>query len=128
MGSLFGYNYIHEKKYGTPNQDNQFSNSRIIGKWGIYVIGSIESGIYCNACPTINFTDKKIAILIKPNDDKEYYNWMLKENSLTLEPQAEDIADNYFNTSEFEIEITKKEEFTELKLLESKNSAYILRK
>lgn len=135
VGFLFCYNYFHKKKHDTPIQDNQFTNSKIlktrskiIGKWGIYVIVSNGSSIYCNACPTINFTDKKIAILTKPNDDKEYYDWMLKENSLTLKSQDEEITDNYFNISEFEIEIKKNKKFTELKLLKSENSGYVLRK
>lgn len=107
--------------------DNQLQ-SQVIGDWGVFVSMSDGETIQCNSCPIIKFTDKKTATLIKPNNDKEYYNWNLEENALILKSQNDKTSNNYFNNSKFEIEITKKEKFIELKLLTSKNSGYILRK
>lgn len=103
-------------------------DKRILGEWGIYVSVLGDSHVVCNACPKINFKENNTAVLTLSTNDNEFYNWNLKESKIKITPENEDNPNNYFDSFEYEIEITDREEFIELMMLQAEGNGYILRK
>ena len=63
-----------------------------------------------------------------PTNEKEYYSWEIQTTKLKLVGKVENGKENYFKDSEFELEISQKEEFTELVILNNNEFGYKLRK
>lgn len=102
--------------------------SELIDNWGIYVRTSNDSSsYYCNSCPKIDFMENQKAVLTLTTGKKEHYKWELIETRLTMNIRKKDTGSHYFEEPEYNIEITTKEDFKELKLSDTAGY-YTLRK
>lgn len=110
------------------NDSQENIDSCLVGDWGIYEhIISGELIIY-NVCPRIKFNEDKTAIVTLPSGDKELYSWSTTNEILRLSYPLLNIADHYFESSEYKMEFEKKKNFIQLTIILKDNEKFILRK
>ena len=108
-------------------EENQ-TDKRLLGKWGIYVQIIKGTNVLCNACPKIEFDSLNRAILTLPSGDKEKYEWNTSNNILHLKLIEKETLEAHFIDSKYKVSFTQRKEFMELVLSLNKNRQYILRK
>ncbi|MFC5271714.1 hypothetical protein [Adhaeribacter terreus] len=111
----------------------------ILGNWGIYERSKGgRLAIHCDVCPIISFKNdgkgeiiypenNKLGKIIYPDVKKEQIKWMVDKNIITL-IHTNKGANNTFSNGDYEISLTPKASFTELRLTNRNGAVYILRK
>ena len=118
-------------------QNSSESFSKLLGKWTISKsISRGESGkskemeVLCNLCSVITFTSNQNAVVKKPSGKTESYIWRINENKISfVNVGAEKVLDPIFDSAEFSMNFSNRENSLELELVDlEKHGSIVLSK
>lgn len=107
-----------------PEKKAVINDNRLVGKWGIYGMGSAM----CNVCPDIIFSKNHSGYIKRSDPQLLDFNWKISDSTLIIRHQKNEDKDNIIDDGIYKMMFSNKKIYEELSLTDTKSGIkYILR-